>query len=88
MLREDRAGAELHVARAGGAILLQHLRAGDVRRHQIGRELDAAEVEVERLAEAGDEQRLRQSGHAGDEAMAAGEEGGDDVLHDLRPARR
>ena len=31
-------------ALAGGAILLDDLRAGDVGRHQVGRELDAVEL--------------------------------------------
>jgi hypothetical protein len=40
-IREDRARAELEV---GGA-LVEDRRAGDVGRHQVGRELDAPEAE-------------------------------------------
>ena len=63
-VREDR---PLHESQAAAALLLlEDLGAGDVRRHQVGRELDALEVEVEDVGERLDEQRLRQPGHAGD----------------------
>ena len=40
-VREDRAGREHHLAAAGGGVFLDDVGAGDVRRHQVGRELDA-----------------------------------------------
>ena len=46
----------------------------DVGRHEIGRELDAAELQAERLRDGADKQRLRRSGKAGDQAMAADEQ--------------
>ena len=60
---EDWSRNEANVARAGGAILLDHLGADDVGRHQVRRELDAAELQVHRLRECFDQQRLRQSRH-------------------------
>ena len=64
-------------------LLVEDLGAGDVGRHQIGRELDALEVEIEDVGERLDEQRLRQAGHAGDQAVAAGEERDQHLLDDL-----
>ena len=71
-LREDR---PLHEAQAAmPAVLVEHLRAGDIGRHQVRGELDPLEGEVEDLRERLDQQRLGQSGHAGDQAVSAGEE--------------
>ena len=41
MLREDRPGREHHLAAAGRRVFLDDVGAGDVGRHQVGRELDA-----------------------------------------------
>ena len=60
---------------AGGGILLDDVGAGDVGRHQIGRELDALEYQAEGLRHGADEQRLGGAGKAGDQAMAADEQG-------------
>ena len=80
-LREDR---PLHEAQPADALLLvEDLGAGDVRRHQVGRELDALEVEIEDVGERLDQQRLRQAGHAGDQAVAAGEQRDQHLLDDL-----
>jgi hypothetical protein len=79
---EDRAGDEADGACAGGPILLDHLGAEDVRRHQVGRELDAAELQVDGVGECLDQQRLGQPRHAAQQAMAAGEERGQDLLDD------
>jgi hypothetical protein len=69
---ENRAVNEHHLSALGG--LLQNFRAGDVRRHEVGRELDALEFEVENLGDGFDQQRLGQAGRAGDQAMPAGKE--------------
>jgi hypothetical protein len=45
--------------------------AGDVRGHQVGRELDAAELEVHGLRQRLDDQRLGQSRHTAQQAMPA-----------------
>ena len=53
------------------------------RGHEVGRELDAGELEVERLRHRVDEQGLGQSGHAHQQAVAAGEEADEDLLDDV-----
>ncbi len=80
-LREDRPVREPQRARA--VLLLENLGAGDVGRHQVGRELDPLEAQVEDLGNRLDEQRLGQAGHAGDEAVPAGEERHQDLVDDL-----
>ena len=80
-LREDR---PFHEPQTPAALLLvENLGAGDVGRHQVGRELNALEVEIEDVGQGLDEQRLRQAGHAGDEAMAAGKERNQHLLDDV-----
>ncbi len=80
-LREDR---PLDEAQAPAALaLVEDLGAGDVRRHQVGRELDALEVEIEDVGERLDQERLGEAGDAGDQAMAAGEQREQDLLDDL-----
>ena len=64
-------------------VLFQHVGAGDVRRHQVGRELDAAEVDVEDFRERANHQRFRQAWHADQEAMPSGEDGGEKLLDHL-----
>ena len=91
-LREDR---PLHEAeRPVSSLLVQDFRAGDVGGHQIRRELNPLERQVQNACDRLDEQRLRQTGHARDQAVAAGEERhqhlvddrvlADDHLADLR----
>jgi hypothetical protein len=63
-------------------LLVEHLRAGDVGRHQIRRELDALERQIEDLGECLDQQRLGQPGDAGDQAVTAGEQGHQDLIDD------
>ena len=55
-------------------VVVEHLGAGDVGRHQVRRELDPLEAQVEDLGQGADQQRLGQAGHAGQQAVAAGEE--------------
>ncbi len=50
-VREHRALDELEHAAAGGVVLLEDLGAGDVRRHEVRRELDALERQVQRLGQ-------------------------------------
>ena len=83
-VREDRTLDELHRALAARR-LLQDLRAGDVRRHQVGRELDPLELRGGRFArERLDEQRLGQARGAGHEAVAAREQADQELLDRLR----
>jgi hypothetical protein len=81
---EDRALDEAERALAGGRIFLEHVGAGDVGRHQVGRELDAAEREVQRLGQRRDEQRLGQARDADEQAVAAREQRDEQVLDHLR----
>ena len=83
-MREDRPRLELELAMAVG--LGQHLRADNVRGHQVGRELDSLEAEPERLARRLDHQRLAESGHAFDQDVAAAKQRGQQFSHDLAMA--
>ena len=80
-LREQRPLHEAQPARP--LLLVEDLGAGDVRRHDVGRELNPLEVEIEDVGERLDQQRLRQPGHAGDQAVAAGEQRDQHLLDDL-----
>ena len=70
-------------ALAGALVLLEDLRAGDVGGHQVGRELDAVEAEVQDPGQAADQQGLGQAGHAHQQHVAAGEEGDQHLLDHL-----
>ena len=80
---EDRALQEAELPRARAAVLLDDLRAGDVGRHQVGRELDAAELQRQGLGQRADHQRLRQPRHAHQQAVPAGEHGHQQFLDHL-----
>jgi hypothetical protein len=71
---EDRPAVE-HEAPPAALVLLQDPRPGDVGRHQVGRELDAAEHQVERVGRALDERGLAQARRALEQHVPAGEEG-------------
>ena len=64
-------------------VFVQHVGAGDVRGHQVGRELNALEAEVENPGQRADHQRLGQARHAYQQAVAAGEDGREDLLDDV-----
>ena len=82
-VREDRPRREHHLAPAGRRVLVDDVGAGDVRRHQVRRELDAVELQVQHLRQRRDEQRLRQAGHADDQAVAADEQRQQHQLDDV-----
>ena len=71
-------GPERHLELA--QLLVVDPRADDVGRHQVGRELDALELDAQRVGERLHRQRLGQTGHALDEQVAAGQEGDDHPL--------
>ena len=81
-LREDRPALKLEEPLAVGRFH-DHVRAEDVGRHQVGRELDAREVQVERLGQRAHQQRLAQAGHAFQQAMAADEQAGQHAVDDV-----
>ncbi len=80
-LREDRA---LHEPQPAHAVaLVEDLGARDVGGHQVGRELDALEAQVQNLGQRLDQQRLGQARHAGDQAVPAREERHQDLIDHL-----
>ena len=80
-LSEDRPTAELELP---PAIRLDHdRRAGDVGRHQIRRELDARERQVQRLGQRADQQSLAQAGHTLQQRVAAAEQARQHPVDDL-----
>jgi hypothetical protein len=70
---EDRALLEAEDAAA--ALLHEDVRAGDVGRHQVGRELDPVERAGDDVGNGAHEQRLAEAGHSLQQRVAAGEEG-------------
>ena len=83
MLAKIGPGANTIWRRPVAGVLLDDVGAGDVRRHQVGRELDAVELQVEHLGQRRDEQRLGQPGDADDQAVAADEERQQHQLDDV-----
>ncbi len=65
------------------ALQIENIRAGDVRRHEVGRELDAREIRAEDACECADEQRLGHARHAFDERVAAGKDGNERLFDDV-----
>src|SRR5262249_11807731 len=61
----------------------EHRGPGDVRGHQVGRELDTFERDIENLADGRDHEGLGQAGHPDEQTMTAGEDGGKDLLDDV-----
>jgi len=72
---EDGAGHEGPGAVAGGRVFLDDVGSGDVRRHEVRRELYALERESECLRDGAHKQRFRRARHTGDQAMAADKQG-------------
>ena len=63
---------------------LQNIRAGDVRGHQIRRELDAVEAQRHGLGQGIDDGGLGQAGHAHQQPVAAGQDANQQPLnHDV-----
>ena len=61
----------------------QDFGAGDVGGHEIGCELDALKFQMKDLRDRFHEERLGQTGSAGDQAVPAREEGNEEFLDDL-----
>ena len=81
-LAENGAALEDELPAAGFSVFLDDFRAGDVRRHQIRRELNAAEAKVHRVGERFDQQGLREAWNAFEEAVATCGDGDEDLLDD------
>ena len=66
--------------------LLQDFRPRNVRRHQIGRELNPLKLQMKNLRDRPHQQRLGQARRAGDQAVAAGKQADQQLLdHILLP---
>ncbi len=83
MLAKTGPGQKSILAQARRPILLDHFRARDVGRHQVGRELDAIELQRQGAGQRADHQRLGQPGHAHQQTMAPGKDGDQQLLDDL-----
>ena len=79
---EDRPLDELHAATALAG-LFEDFRAGDIRRHQVGRELNSLKFQVKDLGDRAHQQRLRQPGRAGDQAMPTSEQANQELMRRL-----
>jgi hypothetical protein len=66
----------------------EDLRPEDVRGHEVGRELDARELQVEHPREGAHEQRLAEARHALEEAVPAREEAGEHAVDDVALAHQ
>jgi hypothetical protein len=74
----------VHEAQGARPVLLfENLCAGNIGRHEIGRELDSLEAQIQDLGDGLDQQGLGQTGHAGNQAVAAGEERHQHLIDDL-----
>ena len=77
---EDGAADEAELLAVGVGVLLEDLGAGDVGRHQVRGELNASEAQVQRPRQGADQQGLGEPGNPDQQAVAAGEEGDQQVL--------
>ena len=77
--REDGAFDETEVP-ATLVVFFQNVRARDVRRHQVRGELDPFERDVQNLGQRTDHEGFGQPGHAYEQAVASGKDGGEDLL--------
>ena len=80
---EDGPFDEFELAFSADAGFLDDVGAGDVRGHQVRRELDAVEGEVEGLGYRGNEQGLGEAGNTHEQRVTAGEKADGESLDDL-----
>jgi hypothetical protein len=81
-LREDRPLLKFENPPPLG-VLINHVRAENIRRHQVGRKLDAIELQVQRLRKRPHQQSLPQARHALQQAMPANEHARQHAVHDV-----
>ena len=55
-------------------VFLQDIGAGDIHRHQVGRELDAAELQRQRFGQLAHQQRFCKTRHSHQKGMTAGKQ--------------
>jgi hypothetical protein len=78
-LAEDGAGDE----REGALLAIEHARARDVARHEIGRELQALEARARHPRERPRDERLAEAGRTLDEHVTARERGDEQPEHEI-----
>ncbi len=78
---KDRPLLEAKMPMPGAVVFFQQLGAQDVAGHQVGGELHAAELQVQCLPQRAHQQRLAQARRAFQQAMAAGEQADQQLLH-------
>ena len=79
---EDRAALKLEHFPAVGR-LNHDVRADEVGRHQVGRELDAAKIQMQCVGQRADDQRLAEAGNAFEQHVPAGEQRDQHVVENL-----
>src|SRR5579884_1226725 len=80
---EQRAVQELEQTLACRLVFLQNLGAGDVRRHEVRRELDAAEAQTERVGQRADHKRFGKSRYTDKQTVATREDGDEQFFEDF-----
>ena len=68
---ENRSGHEDKLPLPGGRIFLNDVGSGNVRRHEVGGELNSGEVQIEHLGYRVHDEGFRQPWHTGDDAVAS-----------------
>ena len=79
-IRKHRPAHKPQLAMPRGLVLLDHLRARDIARHQVGGELDPAEIKAERARDRRDQQRLGKPRHADHHRVPPAEDGCEQLL--------
>ena len=80
-MRKDGAGQEFESPLAGHGVILQDLCSRDVRRHEVGGKLYAPKGQVHAARERADEECFSETGNAFEYAVAAREDGHEDLFH-------
>jgi len=81
-----KAGLELEMPAPGAVVLLEDLGTEDVAGHQVGRELHAPELQVERLSKRAHQQGLAEPGYAFEQAVPTGQQADQQLFdHGLLP---
>ena len=81
-VREDGAGFEDQPA-ASRLVLAENVGADDVRGHQVGRELDAVELQMQRLGQGADQAGLAEAGDALEQDVPVGQQADDRPVDDF-----
>ena len=79
---------KVQVRRPVVRIFFDDVGAGDVARHQVGRELDALEDQTQRLRQGAHQQGLGGAGQSGDQAVAAHKQARSSPARAPPPGRR